>query len=248
MHGGDQYAYVYQWYADGEFCKASVFEVVFKESADGTNGDTNEGAGIEHFDSGTTTMYCTNDIIAGLFESDVRKRFIIFHQTTTPDGETWQGGEGRGVSLKWYTPRKDRPKYAGDNGRNRRIMRFPEIVLMYAEALNECGDREAALTQLNTCKAQVNTINNGTTLYMPGSYGFIRDQIWKERRIEFAFEWDRFFDLVRQHQAARVIKAYGAGRANRRGYFFREGVNELFPIPQNEIDLSNGVVEQNPGY
>lgn len=248
LHGGDQYAYVYQWYADGEFCKASVFEVVFKESADGTNGDTNEGAGIEHFDSGTTAMYCTNDIIAGLFESDVRKRFIIFHQTTTPDGETWQGGEGRGVSLKWYTPRKDRPKYAGDNGRNRRIMRFPEIVLMYAEALNECGDREGALTQLNTCKAQVNTINNGTTLYMPGSYGFIRDQIWKERRIEFAFEWDRFFDLVRQHQAARVIKAYGAGRANRRGYFFREGVNELFPIPQNEIDLSNGVVEQNPGY
>ncbi|MBQ6652942.1 MAG: RagB/SusD family nutrient uptake outer membrane protein [Prevotella sp.] len=248
LHGGDQWAYVYQWYGDGEFCKASVFEVVFKESADGTNGDTNEGAGIEHFDSGNTVMYCTNDIIAQLFGSDVRKKFIIFHQTTTPDGETWQGGEGRGVSLKWYTPRKDRPKYAGDNGRNRRVMRYPEVVLMYAEGLNECGDREGALTWLNTCKEQVNTINSGTTLYTAGSYGFIRDQIWQERRIEFAFEWDRFFDLVRQHRAASVIKAYGEGRANRRGYFFREGVNELFPIPQNEIDLSNGVVEQNPGY
>ena len=51
LSGGDRWAYVYQWYADGEFCRGSVFEVVFKESADGTGGDTNEGAGIEHFDT-----------------------------------------------------------------------------------------------------------------------------------------------------------------------------------------------------
>ena len=76
----------------------------------------------------------------------------------------------------------------------------------------------------------------------------MRDQIWKERRIELCFEWDRFFDLVRQKRAAQVIKTYGSKRANKRGYYFREGVNELFPIPQSEIDISNGVIEQNPGY
>lgn len=249
LHNGDKWAYVYQWYSDGEFGKGSVFEVVFKESADGSSGDTNEGAGIEFFDVGTVKIYANADILSGLFtNSDVRKDYLIHHQGNTPDGEIWQGGEGRYVSLKWYTPKKDKPKYAGDNGRNRRVIRFVEVVLIYAEALNECGYREEALTQLNKCKAQVNTINNGTQLYRAGGYAFIRDQIWQERRMELAYEWDRFFDIVRQGRAADVLHTFGKGRANSRGIYFRKGVNELFPIPQNEIDVSNGVVEQNPGY
>ena len=98
-------------------------------------------------------------------------------------------------------------------------MRYAEVVLTYAEALNECGEGARALVELN-----------------------------KERRIELCYEWDRFFDLVRQKRAATVIREYGFLRANKRGYYFREGVNEVFPIPQNEIDISNGVVEQNSGY
>ncbi len=248
LHNGDRWAYVYQWYADGEFCKGSVFEVVFKESADGTGGDTNEGAGIEHFDVGTTAMYATSNIVNNLFGDDIRKDFVIHHQGNTPDGEMWQGGEGRFVSLKWYTPKKDKPQYAGDNGRNRRLIRYAEVVLMLAEALNETGDREGALAVLNKCKAQVNTINGSTKLYQPGSYGYVRDQIWQERRMEMAFEWDRYFDLVRQGRAASVLHTFGRSRPNSRGLYFREGIHEHMPIPQNEIDMSNGVVEQNPGY
>ena len=248
LHNGDKWAYVYQWYGDGEFCKGSVFEVVFKESADGTGGDTNEGAGIELFDVGCVQMYATSDILSKIFGTDVRKDFLIHHQGNTPDGEIWQGGEGRYVSLKWYTPKKDKPKYAGDNGRNRRLIRYAEVVLMYAEALNECGDREGAVTQLNKCKTQVNTINSGTKLYVAGSYGYVRDQIYSERRMELAYEWDRYFDLVRSGRAASVLHTFGRSRPNSRGLYFRKGVNEVFPIPQSEIDVSNGVVEQNPGY
>lgn len=248
LHNGDKWAYVYQWYGDGEFCRGSVFEVVFKESADGTDGDTNEGAGIEFFDAGSVKMYATSEILANLFGTDIRKDFLIHHQGNTPDGEIWQGGEGRYVSLKWYTPKKDKPQYAGDNGRNRRMIRFVEVVLMYAEALNECGDRENALTQLNKCKTQVNTINNSSKLYIAGGYGYLRDQIWLERRMELAYEWDRFFDIVRQGRAAEVLHTFGRSRPNSRGLSFVKGKNELFPIPQTEIDVSNGVVEQNPGY
>ncbi len=248
LHNGDKWAYVYQWYGDGEFCRGSVFEVVFKESADGTDGDTNEGAGIEFFDAGSVKMYATSEILANLFGTDIRKDFLIHHQGNTPDGEIWQGGEGRYVSLKWYTPKKDKPQYAGDNGRNRRMIRFVEVVLMYAEALNECGDRENALTQLNKCKTQVNTINNSSKLYVAGGYGYLRDQIWLERRMELAYEWDRFFDIVRQGRAAEVLHTFGRSRPNSRGLSFVKGKNELFPIPQTEIDVSNGVVEQNPGY
>ena len=66
--------------------------------------------------------------------------------------------------------------------------------------------------------------------------------------MEMAVEWDRYFDLVRQGQAATVLHTFGRSRPNSRGLYFRVGVNEVLPIPQNEIDLSNGVVEQNPGY
>lgn len=249
LHNGDKWSYVYQWYSDGEFCQGSVFEVVFKESADGTDGDTNEGAGIEFFNADNVKMYATSSIISNIFvNSDVRSDYLIHHQSNTPDGEIWQGGEGRYVSLKWYTPKKDNPKFPGDNGRNRRVIRFVEVVLTYAEALNECGYREEALNWLNKCKVQVNTINNGTQLYRAGGYGFIRDQIWQERRMELAFEWDRYFDIVRQGRAAEVLHDFGRTRPNSRGLYFRKGVNELFPIPQTEVDVSNGKVEQNPGY
>ena len=135
-----------------------------------------------------------------------------------------------------------------DNGKNRRILRFADVVLMYAEALNECGLGAQALEQLNSNKSVVNEINNGTSLYIGGGYGYLRDQIWKEREIEFAFEWDRFFDLVRQGRAKSVLLSFSQTRSNQRGVYFREGINEIFPIPQMEIDVSNGVVTQNPGY
>jgi hypothetical protein len=248
LHNGDKMAYLFQFFSDGEFCKGSVWEVNFKESGDGTGGDTNEGQGLEFFDVGQVKMYSTDQLLNNIFGSDVRKDFTIHHQGQTFDGEIWQGGEGNYVSLKWYTPKVDKPKYGGDNGRNRRVLRYADIVLMYAEALNETGDRVAALDNLNKCKAQVNTINSSTKLYVAGGYGYLRDQIWQERRMEFAFEWDRYFDLVRQGQAAKTLHAFSAYRTNRRGAFFREGVNELMPIPQTEIDVSHGVVEQNPGY
>lgn len=249
LHGGDKWAYCFQFYSDGEFCKSSVFEVVFKESADGSSGDNNEGFGLEFFDVGQLKMYTMDELLSNIFVTgDARRDFVIHHQTTTFDGQNWQGGEGMVVSLKWYTPLKDKPKFAGDNGKNRRVMRYPEVVLTYAEALNECGESQEALEKLNMCKAQVNSINNSTVLYQPGGYGFMRDQIWRERRAEMAFEWDRYFDLVRTGQAASVMHAFGNRRTNRRGAYFRERVHELLPIPQTEVDVSNGVVVQNPGY
>lgn len=246
---GKNLSYLEQFFQTGEFNKGSVFEVVFKESADGSGGDTNEGTPIytNHYSS-TPQIWSTDAIIQELFSNDARRTQTIGHQQYAPDGDLCQCGPGRYLSLKWYTPLKDRPQYGGDNGKNRRLIRYSEVVLMYAEALNESRQGARALEQLNKTKALANTINGSNSLYSAGGYGQMRDQIWKERRIELSFEWDRFFDLVRQQRAAQVIKTYGAKRANKRGYYFREGVNELFPIPQSEIDISNGVIEQNPGY
>ncbi len=241
-----------QFYKKGEFCKNSIFETVFKESGDGSVDDTNEGTSVYgKFWSimNTAVVWCKSDIKSEIFvNNDPRAAFVLGHQEYTPDGEINNCGSGLILSLKWYTPIKDRPHYSGDNDKNRRLIRFVEVILMYAEALNECGEGARALVQLNKSKAQANTINKSGTLYIGGGYGYMRNQIWAERRIELCFEWDRFFDLVRQKRAASVLQTFGAKQSNKRGYFFRKGVNEIFPIPQTEIDISNGVVKQNPGY
>jgi len=249
-YDGKSIGYIDQFYLAGEFCKGSVFEVVFKESADGSTGDTNEGTPIytNHY-STAPQIWCRDEIIQSLFgSSDPRRSFMIGHHEFAPDGETNEAPPSTYMSLKWYTPIKERPQYAGDNGKNRRVIRYADVVLMYAEALNECGFGARALTELNKNKRLVNTINGSSAVYVSGGYGQMRDNIWSERRLELCFEWDRYFDLVRQKRAATVLKAYGESRVNKRGYYFRAGVNEVFPIPQREIDISNGVVTQNPGY
>ena len=249
---GSPLTYDEQFYSQGEFCRGSVFEIVFKESGDGTVDDLNEGTGIYSdlfpVNNFTQPFYSDAAIVTALFGSDVRRRFTIGHHEFTPDNENTEIGSGHILSLKYYTPVKDRPTYEGDGAKNRRYMRFAEVVLTYAEALNECGRGADALEQLNSNKAVVNKINNETTLYVGGGYGYLRQQIWHEREMELAYEWDRFFDIVRQGRARELLQAFAAQRSNHRGVYFREGVNEIFPIPQTEIDVSNGVVTQNPGY
>ena len=247
----NEVSYVEQFYHNAEFSSNSVFEIVFKESADGSTGDANEGCSVyEHLIAGNY-YWATKAVVLEIFGStDGRGQNpqILGHSEYASDGQRVEPGSGRFVSGKWYTPLAERPQYMYDNGKNRRWMRYSEVVLMYAEALNESGLPARALDQLNSVKAQANTINNNSELYKAGGYSLMRDNIWKERRAELSFEFDRFFDIVRQGRAASVLHAFGAPRVNRRGLYFIEGVNEVFPIPQNEVDLSNGVIAQNPGY
>jgi hypothetical protein len=76
---------------------------------------------------------------------------------------------------------------------------------------------------------------------LPPKSGVTIDDIWKERRVELAMEHDRFWDLVRQGRAAQVMQA--SGKTN-----FVQGKHELLPVPNSQILLSGGSLDQNPGY
>ena len=122
---------------------------------------------------------------------------------------------------------------------NIRVIRYADVLLMNAEAANELGNTAQAKTSLNAVRARARAGNDAVLPDVTtDDQGALREAIWHERRVELAMEFDRFFDLVRQGRAPTVLAGKG----------FKEGKNEVWPIPQNEIDLSAGVLTQNPGY
>ncbi len=102
----------------------------------------------------------------------------------------------------------------------------------------------AALVALEMVRARA---REGSNLILPKvtttDQGQLRTAIYHERRVELGMEFDRHFDVIRQGRGGAVF-----GPANLPGSQYVEGKSELWPIPQNEIDLSAGTLVQNPGY
>jgi len=113
---------------------------------------------------------------------------------------------------------------------NYKVIRYSDVLLMAAEAHNRNGNDAPALNYVNQVRARASM----PPLSSSGSA--LTQDIWDERNLEFACEGHRFFDLVRTGQAAAEITGFIAGK------------NEIFPIPQVEIDLAGGNWSQNPGY
>lgn len=153
------------------------------------------------------------------------------------------------VFVKYWVISTERPSSGSAYvGRNTVLLRYADVILLFAEALNETGRTDEAITYLNMVRARVKLGAKSI-----GPYEMIRDLIWKERRIELAGEYERFFDLVRQGDIYATMQSLGNSEvmARKKGEGARRFiryVNEIFPIPKDEIILSNGIINQNPGY
>lgn len=166
--------------------------------------------------------------------NDVRKNAtIIFAGTTLYDG--------RVVPTTVENPMYNYKAYsssftdAWETDTNIKYLRFAEVILMKAEALNELGQTADAIALLNQIRNRAGLANTTAV-----SQSDLRTAIWKERRVEMAFEHDRFFDLVRTGQAAAAFTIHGKT--------FVTGKHEVFPLPQAFIDEAGGLSTQNPGY
>lgn len=245
---------------EGENSKESVFEVQATASANAQTANGVQYAQIQGvrgpgaWDLGWGWNSPSTYLEAAYEPNDPRKaRTILFTSTATVPGLTIYG-ETTPTGLP--NPRYNNKVYSNPAVRstvghrfgywmNVRILRYADIVLMYAEAANEVGGAAnitAAATALNSVRFRA---RNGNNAILPNvtttDQATLRAAIRQERRIELAMEQDRFFDLVRWGVAAAVLNA--SGKPN-----FNNNRDVLLPIPQTQIDLSAGVLTQNPGY
>lgn len=116
---------------------------------------------------------------------------------------------------------------------NFRAIRLADVLLMAAEANNRAAAPNDTKAQeyLNRVRRRAFADDNHD---ITATGAALKQAIWDERRLELAMEGDRFFDLVRTGQAAGKITGFVVGK------------NELFPLPQQEVDISG--IPQNPGY
>jgi hypothetical protein len=126
------------------------------------------------------------------------------------------------------------------------VLRYADVLLMYAEAVNEGGPATAisADSALNLVRARA-----GISRVSGLSQAAFRDSVWLDRRREFVFEGQRWFDLARWGILDAAIQAKTAEvHALEPGETGPHGVKgNLFPIPQSEIDI-NANLTQNPGW
>jgi len=156
------------------------------------------------------------------------------------------------------------------SSKNIDIIRYADVLLMKAEALIELNRQDEALPLINQVRARANNSKERTrkadgnypsnfliSEYQPGvnitwDQATARKAMQWERRLEFAMESPRFFDLVRWGIAAETLNAYLAKEKTRRSFlssaFFTKGRDEYYPIPQREINYTKGLYKQNPGY
>jgi hypothetical protein len=117
------------------------------------------------------------------------------------------------------------------------ILRYADVLLMYVEATMGTASETSDVTALNAFNLV--RLRAG----MPTVASISKQELLDERRVEFAYENQRFFDLKRFGVAQQVLSQFSADN----GYDFT-ATDLLLPIPQVEIGLSNGMLTQNPGY
>ena len=148
---------------------------------------------------------------------------------------------GTGLS-KFLSPNLEPPYgYTTYSQQDWIILRYADVLLMRAEAENELtGPTLTVYDAVNDIRRR------GQASPLPAGLNKeqMRERIRRERRIELAFEGQRYFDLKRWKTAKQVLNNVSDGLLT----FKFEDKHYLWPLPQTEIDKAKGVLEQNPDY
>jgi len=230
---------------NNENSSESVFEIQAQSLPnikDASNSQYSQVQGTRGVSGGGWGFNVPTQALADAFEPNDPRRdaTIIFRGETTPEGDVIPAtGDNPRYNQKSYVPFNTPFVQNEGEDQNIRVIRFSEVLLMNAEAANETGNPQQALTSLEKVRARARAGNNAILPPVTTTdQAQLRNAIWHERQVELAMEFDRYFDVIRQGRAAQVFGPMG----------WKPNKNEVWPIPQNEIDLSAGVLTQNPGY
>ncbi len=253
----------------GENGQESVFEIQYMEVP---WGDYGEGFG---FTAGSFTqilMRSRSSLIGGgwgfdhptqnLYDefepTDIRRDVAILNPVDslieTPSVEIYLGSRYLNNKYGMYRDPADQgggygkwSLHASRGPLNNRQIRYADVLLMYAEAALGAGDEATARTYINMVRTRV-----GLSEITLADNAALRH----ERRVELAMEGHRWFDLVRWEGVAGnglkahmdAYKATETQEAQSHIQEFVAGKHEIFPIPQEEIQLNPTEMKQNNGY
>jgi starch-binding outer membrane protein, SusD/RagB family len=263
------YGYIFRH--EGENCQESVFEIQNKNGIEGGGNmgtynvifrlprDPGEGWGFDCPSADLLNEYEKGDpriIYTFMFPGDVfptinGETYTVVNElspTGYNDRKAWIPWSER-TGVQWY-----------DWDMNVRYMRYAEVLLLYAESLNEVNKADSACMLVNMVRARARSTPasdpqriscahplsyTGTLLpdITTTNQAQLRQAIWHEQRVELAIEGNRRYTLLRTGQFKQRMeesKSYAGVTV--------EPFELLFPIPHTEIELSNYVLTQNPGY
>jgi hypothetical protein len=227
----------------------SLFEVQFRKTAEANVGSSYSarytpylsGAALLGFESSSGGYNTPTEQMLTLYGStDKRKEFSVAASYTATNGQQVTGLTGR--HTRKFLGKPTNGQGAEDNWP---VLRYADVLLMYAEALNEVSFQGsgAAFEAINAVRSRaglgnLSSTTNDAALLVSNQAEF-RLAVERERRWELAFEGHRWFDLVRTGRAMTVLQAAGKNIKPHQ---------LLLPIPQEQIDINPGVIKQNEGY
>lgn len=218
--------------------RESIFDVQYKKGNLGEGSPfanayapENSGNAVIAF-GGDGNNQPAADLINSYEAGDPRRELSLATSFVNPSGVR--------IAYNFIRKYTDPPVVKYDSEDNWPVLRYADVLLMYAETLNEQGQTAAALPLLNRIRRRVGLPEKAVT-----SQADMRLALENERRWELAFEGHRWFDLVRTGRALPVLQAK-AQVIGIRGTVSNN--NLVFAIPQSQIDINRERIQQNPGY
>lgn len=286
--------HLYQGYFGNIFSQAgennseSIFEIQFTDTGiDDTftsNGNFTTVFTMPRGPWGWGLQQPTYDLYAAYEAGDTRRDATLITSKAVVRNEIEHGApdntnitdDQTGLhGLKNYLWPDERPAFWRNSPVNERIIRLPDVYLMYAEACYHTGDEGKAREYVNKVRARARGGNEDVLPDVTSGGAALLEAIYHERRLELALENHRFWDLTRWGLMEETIKNTGYwvradvteevevdehgnevftyivtnGNTDRKRITnYNPAVHVLMPIPQNEIDISGWSGQQNPGY
>ena len=214
-----------------------IFSIQFTETGNGDFGNLNEGSMFSCYMTtrshpfagiGGWGFNCPTQNFADEFEDgDIRKDVTLITNGEvlwegTPDEQTFNTdfatNRDKMNNQKYALPPSLQPSEFSDASKNWIVIRYADVLLWNAEAaFHSGGDWNTPLQEVrDRAGLEASTLSG-------------LEAIYHERRVELGMEGHRFWDIVRQGRGEEVLGEYG----------FSEGVHNTFPLPQDQLDLSD---------